>query len=127
MFFNEVSFEDALLIHTAQLDRYGGRPGLQREHALRSALDRPNSGYYEDTMQAASALMESLIKNHPFNDGVKRTSIQTTVYFLLKNGVKLNNKVNNLKAFNKLKRLMDTGNCNRLTLESWLRDYIVSI
>ena len=66
MTFNEVSFEEALLIHTAQLDRYGGLRGLKSEHALRAALARPNTGYYDDILQVASALMGSLINNHPF-------------------------------------------------------------
>ena len=124
MFFSEVSFEEALLIHTAQLNRYGGLRGLKNEHALRSALGRPSSGYYEDIHQAASALMESLINNHPFHDGNKRVAVQATLYFLSKNGVKLNNKVNNLKAFDELTDLMETGQCNRLNLANWLSHYI---
>ena len=127
MFFSEVSFEEALLIHTAQLDRYGGLRGLKNEHGLRSALARPNTGYYEDIFQVASALMESLINNHPFHDGNKRVAVQATLYFLSKNGLKFNPHPNNKKAFDELTHLMNTGNCKRLTLEEWLRDYIASI
>jgi death-on-curing protein len=122
--FIEVSFEEALLIHTAQLDRYGGLRGLKSEHALRAALARPNTGYYDDILQVASALMESLINNHPFHDGNKRVAVQGTLYFLSKNGYPFQGSLNHQKAFNELTQLMNTGTCYRLNLENWLRNYL---
>jgi hypothetical protein len=36
---------------------------------------RPQTGYYEDSIAEAAALFESLIQNHPFIDGNKRTAL----------------------------------------------------
>ena len=35
---------------------------------------RPQLGYYDDLIEEAAALMESLALNHPFVDGNKRTA-----------------------------------------------------
>ena len=41
---------------------------------------------YLDTSSKAASLMHSIIKNHPFVDGNKRTAVTTASIFLLKNG-----------------------------------------
>lgn len=45
---------------------------------LESALERPHSGveneeFYPSPEQKAAAIIESIVKNHPFHDGNKRT------------------------------------------------------
>ena len=63
---------DVLGMHTVLMQRYGGAPGLRDPGALEAALFRPQTGYYEDIVAEAAALMESLAINHPFVDGNKR-------------------------------------------------------
>jgi death-on-curing protein len=52
-------------------------------------LARPQSGYYEDIIQEAAALWESLSQNHPFVDGNKRVAVTVTAAFLKIDGYSL--------------------------------------
>ncbi|SDW33282.1 type II toxin-antitoxin system death-on-curing family toxin [Thiocapsa roseopersicina] len=63
---------DVLGIHTVLIRRYSGAPGVCDPGALEAALFRPQTGYYEDIVAEAGALVESLATNHPFVDGNKR-------------------------------------------------------
>jgi death-on-curing protein len=63
---------------------------------LESALSRPQASFggqdlYESIFDKAAALMHSLLKNHPFIDGNKRTSLATVGIFLKINGYNLPN------------------------------------
>ena len=63
---------DVVGMHTVLMQRYGGALGVRDPGALEAALFRPQTGYYEDIVAEAAALMESLAINHPFVDGNKR-------------------------------------------------------
>src|SRR5213079_1709975 len=85
-----ITYEQAIAIHSRQLRRFGGAPGLRDEGMLRSALERPvNKWRYEqaDLAELASAYAFGLAKNHAFVDGNKRIAFMAMVPFLLKNGV----------------------------------------
>lgn len=61
---------------------------------LLSALGRPQATFdenelYPDLFSKAAALMDSLVRNHPFVDGNKRTAITATALFLRINGYRL--------------------------------------
>ena len=77
---------DVLGMHTVLMQRYGGAMGLRDPGALEADLYRPQTGYYEDILAEAAALMESLAVNHPFVDGNKRTAFVTAATFLRLNG-----------------------------------------
>lgn len=54
---------------------------------LQSAIARPQATFegrdlYGDIFAKAAALMHSLVQNHPFLDGNKRTAIGAVVIFL---------------------------------------------
>jgi len=85
-----ITFEQAVAIHSHQLRRFGGAPGMRDEGMLRSALDRPiNKWRYEQAPLAelASAHAFGLAKNHAFVDGNKRIAFMAMMTFLHKNGV----------------------------------------
>jgi death on curing protein len=92
---NWLSFEQVLAMHSRQLRRFGGAPGLRDEGILRSALERPvNKWQYEqadalDMAVLAAAYAFGLAKNHAFVDGNKRIAFMAMVVFLRKNGVHL--------------------------------------
>ena len=65
----------------------GGGDGIRDLGALEAALMRPQMGYYDDLLQEAAALWESMAQNHPFVDGNKRTAMSVVHTFLLINGV----------------------------------------
>ena len=73
---------ELLAIHTDQIERYGGAPGVRDRGALEAALFRPQTGYYKDILEEAAALWESLAMNHPFVDGNKRVAFAATFTFL---------------------------------------------
>src|SRR6202171_2929891 len=90
-----ITYEQAIAIHSRQLKRFGGAPGLRDEGLLRSALERPiNKWQYEqselaqpDLAALAAAYAFGLAKNHAFVDGNKRAAFMTMLVVLRKNGV----------------------------------------
>jgi death on curing protein len=87
--YDYLSIADILGMHKILLKTYGGAEGIRDMGALESALYRPQSGYYEDIIEEASALMESLAINHPFIDGNKRVAFAAVDVFLQINGWKI--------------------------------------
>jgi death on curing protein len=125
---NTVAFlsrDEALEIHRALLDRFGGLAGVRDLGLLESALYRPRTGYYADLTAMAAALFESLIMNHPFIDGNKRVAFFATDVFLRLNGYKL--KVDARKAHRFLIGLLENDNCTFDKLLPWIRKHAVSI
>jgi death on curing protein len=85
-----ITYEQVVAIHSRQLRRFGGAPGLRDEGMLRSALERPiNNWKYEQAPLAelAAAYAFGLAKNHPFVDGNKRIAFMVMMTFLRRNGV----------------------------------------
>jgi death-on-curing protein len=86
-----VTYEQVIAIHSRQLRRFGGAPGLRDEGMLRSALERPvNKWQYEQVEMPvlAAAYAFGLARNHAFVDGNKRIAFMTMATFLRKNGVR---------------------------------------
>jgi death-on-curing protein len=125
---NTVAFlsrDEALEIHRALLDRFGGLAGVRDLGLLESALYRPRTGYYADLSEMAAALFESLIMNHPFIDGNKRVAFFATDVFLRLNGYKL--KVDARKAHRFLIGLLENDSCTFDNLLPWMREHAVAI
>jgi death-on-curing protein len=53
----------------------GGAPGILSADAILSAIGRPYSGYHRYISSKAAALTHSLVTNHGFVDGNKRTAL----------------------------------------------------
>ena len=68
---------------------YGGRPGVSNLGMIESAIGRPYSGYHETLARKASALLHSMIGNHGFVDGNKRTSWILTMVLIDNSGAEL--------------------------------------
>ena len=78
---------EVLLIHARLIQRTGGVSGVRDVGLMESAVARPQAtsgqnDLYPDVWSKAAALMHSLIKNHPFLDGNKRTALTATAMFL---------------------------------------------
>jgi death-on-curing protein len=74
-------------IHEVIITETGGLPGLREAALLHSAVGRPFATFsgeelYPSDFEKAGALFHSLIKNHPFMDGTKRTAFAAALYFL---------------------------------------------
>lgn len=86
-----LTVEEVLLLHARLIQRTGGSGGVRDMGLLESALGRPHATFggrdlYPRLWDKAAALMQSLIKNHPFVDGNKRTALTATGIFLELNG-----------------------------------------
>jgi death-on-curing protein len=86
-----VTYEQVVAIHSRQLRRFGGAPGLRDEAMLESALQCPvNKWQYEQAAlpELAASYAFGLAKNHAFTDGNKRIAFLAMAVFLRKNGVR---------------------------------------
>jgi death on curing protein len=86
--------EQVLFLHAQLVSEIGGSHGVRDLNLLLSALGKPQASFddldlYPDIFAKAAALMDSLIGNHPFLDGNKRTGITAAGIFLLRNGSQL--------------------------------------
>ena len=82
-----VTYEQVIAIHSRQLRRFGGAPGLRDEGKLRSALERPVNKWQAEMPVLAAAYAFGLAKNHAFVDGNERIAFMTMVVFLRKNEI----------------------------------------
>jgi death on curing protein len=114
-----LTMADVLAMHDVLIKRYGGSSGVRELGALEAALYRPQSGYYEDVIQQAAALWESLSQNHPFVDGNKRVAFAATDVFLRINQVKLTASAKAAEVF--IYDLFDKNQFTFAQLEPWLR------
>ena len=84
---------DALALHDRLLALDGGLAGVRDEELLKSALARPEQlhayGNNPDTVELATTYTASIIRNHPFIDGNKRTGFILGALFLEMNGYRL--------------------------------------
>ena len=114
-------------IHDEQLAEHGGLQGTRDLTLLQSALARPQnlSNYGEpDIAELAASYGYGISRNHPFNDGNKRTAFVVAELFLMLNGYEL---------------VADDGECVLIMLDvasgditeeefaSWIRDNIRSL
>jgi death-on-curing protein len=77
-------------IHSILIDKFGGRKGVRDFALLESALNRPFATFdaqelYPDPLDKAAAILESIVINHPFVDGNKRTGYVLARLLLMAN------------------------------------------
>ncbi len=112
---------DVLGIHAVLMQRYGGALGVRDPGALEAALFRPQTGYYDDIVAEAAALMESLAINHPFVDGNKRIAFAAADVFLRINGWRL--KRAPMQIYAELMQMFESGTFDIARLDPWLRSF----
>jgi death-on-curing protein len=86
-----LQIKDILLLHNMVIDATGGSHGLSDLGLLESAVGRMSASYdgedlYPTIFLKAAALLHSLLMNHPFVDGNKRTAMYSSMTFLELNG-----------------------------------------
>ena len=115
-----LDLEDLLTLHQIQLERFGGAPGIRDAGLLEAALARPKSGYYDDLIEEAAALWESLTMNYGFVDGNKRVGFAATYVFLRINGLTINASVDAVLEF--VIGRLESHSFQKDGLEAWLRE-----
>lgn len=119
-----LSLDEVIAIHERLIERFGGPGGIRDLGLLESALYRPQTGYYNDIVEMAAALFESLLIIHPFVDGNKRAAFFAVDVFLRLNGWKLQVEPEPVHSF--LIDLLERGVCDFDHLLPWLQQSIVS-
>ena len=119
-----VTTADALFFHQQLIERFGGAPGIRDAGALESALHRPQTGYYDTIIHETAALLESLVHNHPFIDGNKRTAFAVADVFLRINGYTIN--ADTAAIYDRFIKLMDQGTFDMEHLVPWLQEIVES-
>ncbi len=117
-----ISYDQAIAIHSRQLRRFAGAPGLRDDGLLRSALERPvNKWHYEQAAlpELAAAYAFGLAKNHAFVDGNKRLAFMMLVVFLRKNGVRFAPEQTHATA---IIMALAAGEVSEESLTRWIRD-----
>ena len=117
-----LTYDQVIALHSRQLRRFGGAPGLRDDGMLRSALERPvNKWHYEqaELPELAAAYAFGLAKNHAFVDGNKRIAFMTMVAFLRKNEVRF--APAQAEATNMVLALA-AGEVSEESLARWIRD-----
>ena len=83
----------ATAIHDEAIYEFGGLAGIRDLGLLESALDRPRNVLAHESrasiFRLAATLCVGLAKNHPFNDGNKRTALLAARALLYLNGQEL--------------------------------------
>jgi len=91
-------------LHRILIDKFGGSHGIRDNSALQSALARPFQTFdgkelYTSVLEKAASLIESILINHPFIDGNKRTGYILLRLFLIQNGIDINASQDNKYEF----------------------------
>lgn len=91
-----LTLQQVLLIHSRSIKIFGGSSGIRDIGLIESAVARPRATFdgkdlYKTIFDKSAALLQSLLKNHAFVDGNKRTAIVSAGIFLKLNGYKLIN------------------------------------
>ncbi|MBI1416107.1 MAG: type II toxin-antitoxin system death-on-curing family toxin [Limimaricola sp.] len=84
-----VRLADVIAAHDEALT-YGGRAGVVNLGGIESAISLPYAGYHRSISRKAAALLRSLVQNHGFVDGNKRTALLITDLFIRRSGYHLN-------------------------------------
>lgn len=87
-----LAVEAVRAMHQHMIARYGGLGGVRDIGLLEAALARPRqlAAYGEpDLSELGAAYAFSILRNHPFADGNKRTALMAVYTFLQINGVEL--------------------------------------
>jgi death-on-curing protein len=116
---------EVLAIHHDQIERYGGAHGVRDFGLLEAALYRPQTGYYEDVIEEAAALWESLAMNHPFVDGNKRVAAAAMITFLAINGYAI--RPNSGEMYRFIIENLEGRSFRHDRLAAWLRANTVGV
>ncbi len=86
-----ISKEEVLFIHSKLIEEHGGSHGVRDDNSLEASINRPFATFdgidlYPTAIEKAAAVFESIIINHPFIDGNKRTGYSIANLFLYDNG-----------------------------------------
>jgi death-on-curing protein len=114
-------------IHAVLIEKFGGGKGIRDLGLLESALVRPFNTFegqelYPEPVDKAAAVLESVVMNHPFVDGNKRTGYVLARLLLMNNGWDIEASQNAKYDF---VVAVATGEMRFDEIRSWLKAHVV--
>ncbi len=118
---------EVLNLHERLLVQTGGSFGLRDIGGLESALAQPfmtfdGAELYPSTAEKASALGFSIIQNHPFIDGNKRTGHAAMEIFLFLNGFEIQSSTDEQE---KVVLQVASGSMSREAFSDWVNSVLI--
>lgn len=122
-----LTLNEVLELYRRIMEQSGGSVGIHDLGALESALAQPRVMFggeelYLTVFEKASALGFSIIKNHPFVDGNKRTGHAAMETFLVLNGYEIEATVDEQE---RIILQVAAGELGRDEFTAWLRSHVV--
>jgi death on curing protein len=123
-----LTLNEVLEVHRQVMAQSGGAEGLMHLPALESALAQPQMTFggedlYPTLVDKAAALGYTLIKNHPFLDGNKRTGHAAMEVFLVLNGYEIRAAVDEQEH---TILQVAASEIDREEFTTWLRTHVVA-
>lgn len=120
---------EILAIHHQVTQRSGGSEGVRDLGALESAIAQPRMTFggedlYPTIVDKASSLGFSIVMNHPFVDGNKRTGHAAMEIFLVLNALEINASTDEQET---IILNLASGELDRDVFTSWLHTNIKEI
>jgi death-on-curing protein len=118
-----LSLVEVLELHRQIIEQSGGAIGIRDLGGLESAMAQPRMTFggedlYPTVFDKAVALGLSIIMNHPFIDGNKRTGHAAMETFLLLNGMEINASIDEQEQ---IILAVASGKLGRDAFVEWLR------
>ncbi len=122
-----LALHELLDLHARVMALAGQSPVVTNLGALDSALAQPRMAFggedlYPTAVEKAAALGFSLISNHPFLDGNKRTGHAAMEVFLILNGFEIAAPAEEQE---RVILQVAAGECPREAITEWLRRHVV--
>ncbi len=120
---------EILEIYRRVMEQSGGMVSVRDMGALESAVAQPRMTFagedlYPTVIEKAAALGFSIIQNHPFIDGNKRTGHAAMETFLLLNGCEI---VADIGEQVDVILKLASGRMDRSTFTTWLAEHAIKI
>lgn len=120
---------EVLELHRKILEQSGGTLGIRDMGLLESAIAQPGMTFggedlYPNLLEKSAALGFSIIMNHPFVDGNKRTGHAATETFLVLNGLEINVSVGEQE---RMVLAIASGKLEREVFVEWLQQNTTAI
>ena len=119
-----ITIKIILRLHDLSIITYGGSQGIRDHGLLESAIVRPYQTFggeylYPTVFEKAAALVESILINHPFIDGNKRTGFLAMLLMLELENLKIT--ATNTATYN-LTIQISTGEMKFEEIVLWLKN-----
>ena len=124
-----ITKEVILKLHELSIIKYGGSQGIRDEGLMESAISRPYQTFggedlYPTEFEKAAAIAESIIINHPFVDGNKRTGYLAMLAILDEGKLELTISNNEIYLF-VIK--VSTGEIRFEQIVDWLKQNTIAL